>query len=244
MSERIYPVPWRLVFGLGPHIVNKTQTSVDSFTEGVCARYNPQPIVTGFEELPPNARFVLVANHYQRKGLWILHPAAVITQAIRKHYGSGDPPVRWIVTANWPPLKLGPLRFRSPGDLLLPRVAHALGCYPVSFAGSNQEFTARSLRRLLREARTTERPLGLFPEGVAGSAGKLTDPLAGVDRLLKHLARAGLPVQPVAISETETIVVRFGKTVQIDELLTAADPAQLAMARVAEILPPLQTVFR
>lgn len=231
-----YPVPWKLIFGLGPHIANGTQTSVDAFSAGICAAMEPPPVISGWEQLPAAARFVLVANHFQRKGMWILHPAAALTQAIRTHYGPGDPPVRWMVTANWPRVRIGALSFASPGDWLLPRVAHALGCYPVSFAGSNQAFTARSIRRILREAPTADRPLGIFPEGVAGEAGTLNRPLPGVDRLIAHLAMAGLPLQPAAISGTERLVIRFGKTVSTDELLEASDAAQLAMERIGELL--------
>lgn len=231
-----YPVPWRLVLGLAPNIANGTQTSVDAFTAGICARISPPPFITGTEMLPRSARFVLVANHFQRKGMWILHPAAVVTQVIRQHYGPGDPPVRWMVTANWPRVRVGPISFASPGDLLLPRVAHTLACYPVSFAGSNQVFTAQSIRRILRETPLAARPLGIFPEGVAGFAGKLTEPLRGVDRLIKHLAKAGLPVQPTAISETDRLVVTFGRTVTANELLQASDPARLAMQRIGDLL--------
>jgi hypothetical protein len=231
-----YPVPWREIIGLGPNIVHRTQTSVDDFSAGICASIKPEPLITGWDRLPGSARFVLVANHYQRPGLWILHPAAVLTQLVRKHYGPGDPPVRWIVTANWPPIRMGPFSFRSPGDVLLPRVANALNCYPVSFAGSNQAFTARSLRRILREAPRSDRPLGLFPEGVGGSAGMLTTPLPGVDRLLAHLAKAGVPVQPIGISEQGRFVIRIGQTITAAELADADDPARLAMNRVADLV--------
>ena len=224
------------MFGLGPNIVHRQATSVDAFSAGVCEQMKPAPVVTGQESLPESPRFVLVANHYQRKGLWILHPASVLTQAIRQHYGPGDPPVKWIVTANWPPVKLGPLTFPSPGDVLLPRVADALACYPVSFAGSNQAFTARSLRRILREARTAARPLGLFPEGVAGTAGQLTQPLPGVDRLLVHLAKLGLPAQPAALWERDRLYAKFGSTVLAEELLAATDAAKLVMLRIKELL--------
>jgi hypothetical protein len=231
-----YPVPWRVVMGLWPHIIHRSQTSVDDFSAAICASIKPEPYITGWDRLPASARFVLAANHYQRPGLWILHPAAVLTQMIRKYYGPGDPPVRWIVTANWPRIRVGPLIVRSPGDVLLPRVAHALSCYPVSFAGSNRTFTARSLRCILREAPRSDRPLGLFPEGVGGSAGTLTDPLPGVERLLGHLAKAGLPVQPVGISESGRFVIRIGQTISSAELIQSSDPARLAMSRVADLL--------
>lgn len=234
MSDLVsYPVPWDLVFGLWPNMLHRTPTSVDAFSAAIVARLQPEPLLEGLEHLPPSPRFVLAANHYQRPGLWIMHAASVLTQAIRKHYGPGDPPVRWMVTANWPAIKLGPLRIPSPGDILLPRVADALACYPVSFANTNPAYTARSLRRILRAAPSLERPLGLFPEGVAGVAGTLTDPLPGVDRLLAHLAKHGLPVQPAAISEGQgRLIVRFGPTITCAELLAATDPAELTMQRI------------
>ena len=232
-----YSVPWDLIFGLGPHIVSRTPTSVDTFTEGVCRRLHPEPLIEGTGSLPANPTFTMVANHYQRKGMWILFPAAILTQMIRRHYGPGDPPVRWMVTANWPRIKAGPWSFRSPGDILLPRVADALCCYPVSFAGSNQAFTARSIRRVLREAPRANRPLGIFPEGVGGSAGTFTDPIPGVDRLLRHLAKSGMPVVPVCISEVNSrLRFRVGPVIASDVLSQSPDAARLAMRRVADLL--------
>jgi 1-acyl-sn-glycerol-3-phosphate acyltransferase len=241
MSERgsgavEYAVPWDLVFGLGPRVVSRTATNVDRFTAAICARMDPQPLIRGWEELPPSACFVLVANHYQRKGLWILHSAAVLTQAIRTRYGPGDPPVRWVVTANWPRWGWGRWSVPSPGDIVLPRVADALACYPVALAGANPLLSARNLRRVLREAPAAARPLGLFPEGVAGSAGRPSEPRPGVARLLVHLARAGMPVQPAGLAESgDRLVAHFGETLTCETLLRAPDAAKLAMRRVVEL---------
>jgi hypothetical protein len=187
--------------------------------------------VCGLELLPASPKFVLAANHYQRKGLWILHPCSVITVALQRHYGLEDPPVRWVVTANWPPWKLGPLTIPSPGDWLLPRVAHALHCYPVSFAGTDPAMTARSYRALLKDL---DRPLGLFPEGVAGTAFHEADPLPGVERLLLLLAKKNWPVVPCRISENESrLDVQFRETIQPAELLRAGESAaRLVMQRI------------
>jgi 1-acyl-sn-glycerol-3-phosphate acyltransferase len=199
VSERVsYPVPWDLVFGLTGHIRRGTRRDLNDFTAQVVARMQPPPLVEGLEHLPDDPRFVLAANHYQRKGLWILHPASVLTQAVVARYGPLDPPLRWLVTANWPRWRFGPFSFRSPGDLLLPRVAHALWAYPVSFFGANPAFTARSLRLLLRELPGLECPIGIFPEGVAGTAGKIGPALPGIDRLLRRIGR---PVVPALIGE-------------------------------------------
>jgi hypothetical protein len=232
-----YPVPWDLVFGLTPYIARNEQRDIDDFTRRIVERMNPAPDVQGLGRLPDDPRFVLVANHYQRKGLWILHTAAALTQAIVTRYGSHPAPVRWMVTANWPPWRLGPVSVPSPGDVLLPKVAHALRCYPVSFAGSNPAFTAQSLRRVLKESKSADRPLGIFPEGVAGVAGVLTDPLPGVDRLLAQLARLGLPVVPAAVSERDgRLVIAFGQPVSPGELAESGDAARLALSRVGDLL--------
>jgi hypothetical protein len=228
-----YPVPWDLVFGLTGYIRRGTRRDVDDFTASVVARMQPPPEYIGLENIPTDPRFLIVANHYQRKGLWILHPASAITQAVRKVIGPGNPPVHWIVTANWPPIRVGPWRIASPGDRLLPRVAHALHCNAVSFAKHNPGFTASSIRRLLKDAPTLDRPIGLFPEGVAGSAGRLTDPLPGVERLIVKLNR---PALPIAISETDRLVIRIGTPVPHEELRAAPNAASLLLARVGAML--------
>jgi hypothetical protein len=230
-----YKVPWDLVLGLGPKIQRGERTSIDQFTARIVGRLQPAPEFSGLENLPECPRFVLAANHYQRKGLWILHTAAALTRPIRERYGPIDPPVRWMVTANWPRLKLGPLEFPSPGDWLLPKVAHTLWCYPVSFAGANPAYTARALRAILQDARQMQCPLGIFPEGVAGTADKLNPPLPGVDRLFSLLARAGLPVLPARVSESGRLKVQFGRLIDTGELVSSSNAAELVMNRIGDM---------
>ena len=230
-----YPVPWDLVFSLSRHIAQRTRRDVDDFSAAVVARMQPPPEYRGLDRLPADPCYLLVANHYQRPGMWILHPASAITQAVRQRVGPGNPPVHWVVTANWPPIRLGPWRIPSPGDVLLPRVAYALHCYAVSFARHNPGFTASSIRRLLKDAPHLNRPIGLFPEGVAGAAGRLTEPLPGVERLIVKLRR---PAVPVAISETDRLVLSFGEPVSVDELAASSHAARLLMERIASLLLP------
>jgi hypothetical protein len=78
-----YPVPWRLVAGLTPYIARRRRRDIDEFTRAIVERMQPGPRYEGLELLPDGPRFLLVANHYQRKGLWILHSAAAVTQAHR-----------------------------------------------------------------------------------------------------------------------------------------------------------------
>lgn len=234
MSLR-YGAPWGAIYRLWPAIASGSRYSVDDFSREVVALMHPAPRCKGVENIPAHPRFLLCANHYQRQGMWILHPASAITQAIRARLGSSDAPVRWVVTANWPAWRLGPWKIPNPGDWLLPRVAHALHCYPVSFAGTNPAYTARSLRRLLEDARALAAPIGLFPEGVAGTAGAIGPPLPGVDRLIQLLARRGVPVLPVHIGEEDRLVLRFGALISPTELLAAPDAAGLVMSRIAAL---------
>ncbi len=232
-----YPVPWDQVFSLWRHVADGTRRNVDDFSAKIVAKMDPGPVYEGLENLPADPRFLLVANHYQREGLWIIHVASALTQAIANRYGrETDPPVRWVVTANWPPWKLGPWTLPSPGDILLPKVAHALSCFPVGFAGANPAYTARTIKRILRAVPTLNRPIGLFPEGVAGSAGLLHPPLEGVDRLIALLAKRGWPALPVGVSEAGRFVIRFGKLVDAEELIQTGDAAGLLMGRVSQLL--------
>lgn len=233
MSEPVeYSVPWKQILGLTPHIAKGTRMRLGDFCAGVFEQINPRPTIYGLENLPDSPRFVVAANHYQRKGLWILHPAAIITHTFREHYGLKDPAVRWIVTANWPEWRVGKWTIPSPGDWLLPKVAHALYCFAVPFAGRNPSRTAASLRNLLREARTGASPIGLFPEGVAGTAGTLTEPLPGVGRLLRHLAKMGYLIVPVGIREEDRLIFQVGPPLGAAELLAAPQPARLTMQAI------------
>ncbi|MBM3761230.1 MAG: hypothetical protein FJW36_13395 [Acidobacteria bacterium] len=240
MSDRIqYPVPWDQVYSLWPHVANGTRRNVDDFSGKIVAKMQPGPLYQGLENLPESPRFVLVANHYQRKGLWIIHVASALTQAIANRYGRDiDPPVHWMVTANWPPIRIGPFKFSSPGDILLPKVANALSCFPVSFQGNNPAYTASTLKRILKASESLARPIGIFPEGVAGSAGKLTDPLPGVDRFMALLAKRGWPALPAGVSEDGRFIIRFGKLVEASEIAAAPNAAALLMGRVADLIHP------
>lgn len=234
-----YPVPWDQVYSLWPHVVNRTRRNVDDFSGNIVRKMVPGPLLMGLEHLPASPRFVLAANHYQRQGLWIIHVASALTQAVADRYGRQvDPPVHWMVTANWPPLRIGPWKIPSPGDILLPRVAHALSCFPVSFAGNNPAYTAGTLKRILKASETLERPIGIFPEGVAGSAGKLSPPLPGVDRFLALLAKRGWPVVPAGVSEEGRFVIQFGELIGVEELVATPDAAALVMSRVERLMHP------
>ena len=237
MTPQSHPVPWKQVLALTRHIRDGSLAPMGRLYADIASRLVPVPEIVGEDRLPAQSRFLLVANHYQRPGLWIAYPAALIADVISRHYRIPDLPVRWLVTANWPRWRLGPWRFPSPGDWLLPRVAAATGCFSIPFAGSDPMHTARSLRRLLREVATSPCPIGLFPEGVAGQAGRPAPPLPGVDRLIRRLAGTGLPAVPVHIDEIDgRLSVSFLETVPAVDVFSwfTRNPARVLTSSYVE----------
>ena len=81
--------------------------------------------------------------------------------------------------------------------------------------------TARTYRALLKDAKTLDRPLGIFPEGVVGTAFQMAPPLPGVDPLFVTLAKLGLSVVPCGMHETDRLIVRFGPPISPTDLVMA-----------------------
>ena len=233
MSELRYSVPWKALARLAPHIARSTRGDTDSIAAQIVAAMNPPPQYRGLENIPAAPPFVVAANHYQRRGLWIAHAASAISLSVESRTGPLGPTVRWLVTANWPPLRIGPLRIPSLGDWLLPRVANAFGYYSVPFAGTNPTRTARALRRLLRDVRREPFVAGVFPEGAEGTADSIHPPLPGIGRFFALLAQSGMPVIPARVSEANgRFVIHFGAAIAAGELQAADDAGVLAMEAI------------
>lgn len=233
MSDPLtYPVPFRLLAReLSGPILRKERADAGRIYRAIVARMNPPPLFEGLDNLPETPRFILAANHYERSGLWIAHIASALACAMSARYGA-IPPIRWIVTANWPRWRVGPFAVRSPGDILLPRVAHAVWCYAVPFAGTNPTRSAQSLRRLVKDAGSLSSPVGIFPEGAGAKAGTPGPPLPGISRLLSLMAAKNWGVLPVGVSEAGRFVMRFGCLMPAHEIVESRDPAEEVMVRV------------
>ncbi len=237
MSDDLrYRVPYRLLAAyLTRPVMNFSRSDITAVYRGFVARMHPGPVVRGIDNLPASGRFVLAANHYQRKQLWVAHAASALSMIVADRYAA-DPPIRWLVTGNWPRWRIGPLSIPSPGDVLLPRVAHAAWCYAVPFAGTNPAVAAGSIRRLLKDETTLACPIGIFPEGADARAGRLAPPLQETGRLFKLLAERGRPVVPAGISEQGRLVIRIGVPIAAVEVCRTADPAALVMQQIEGLI--------
>jgi len=62
----------------------------------------------GLENVPSEGPFVLVTNHYARRGLRTYHCAMFITTVIAERRPLA-PAIRWVITSEWYGYRLGPI---------------------------------------------------------------------------------------------------------------------------------------
>ena len=197
--------------------------------------------VRGLENVPSEGPFVLVTNHYARRGLRTYHCAMFITTVIAERRPLA-PAIRWVITSEWYGYRLGPIpipvwlirwTFRQVGKVyglvIMPRQAsRAVG-------------RAAVLRRIARIAQ--REPVVLMPE--AGGSGILREPLEGSGLFLQALSERGLPLVPAGVwEEDDTLMVSFGEPFALSVAKEGSRQEQDRRAReqvmvgVGRLLPP------
>ena len=199
------PLLPRLPFALDLLLGHRRSFARDS--ELVMAN-NPYPRrVEGLEKLPDESTFVLVMNHFDRKGLHSYHSATAVSAAVARRR-PGEPELRWAFTSEWYGRHFGPISipvclfrwlFRRVGLIydfvVLPRRPELVIA------------RASALRHALSALATA--PLAITPE--AAGSGRLREPPAGSGLFLASVARRGYPLIPGAVfEEGATLVIRFG----------------------------------
>jgi hypothetical protein len=195
----------------------------------------------GLENVPSEGPFVLVTNHYARRGLRTYHCAMFITTAIAERRPL-SPAIRWVITSEWYGYRMGPIpipvwlirwTFRQVGKvyglLVMPRQAsRAVG-------------RAAVLRRIARVAQRES--IGVTPE--AGGSGILREPLEGSGLFLQALSERALPLVPTGVwEEDDTLMVRFGERLALSVAKEGSRQEQDRRAReqvmvaVGRLLPP------
>lgn len=222
-----YPFPWDLFAALGSDLVGG-ERSLAGDSALMVARIHPGPCVEGNERIPRSGPLMVAANHYQRRGLWIGWPGAVISEVMATVRGT-DPPIHWLVTGG---LRLFQFAGRGPEvpgtRLIFERVAAIYGMTALPVSDTRGRMGA--LLGWLRRAQAGQ-VLGIFPEGAAGRSDHLRAPDPQFGRLCALMATFEVEVLPVGIHEQEgRLHVRFG------EARTMAD-ADEVMRSIAALLP-------
>ena len=207
--ERLHPhLPWRRFPGLARDLVLRQPRS---FLADCLAMLEQIEVSwQGEDNLPDTGPVCLVANHYQRRDLWIGWTGALVSVAVAERRRGQVP--RWLVLGDLP-IQVGPLRFSLPGAAwAFARVADVWGLIPTT-GFANPIDRAQSLRRVIRLLRGGE-VVGLFPEGASGTAGRLGPLPAGSGRFLLRLERQGVSIVPAGVREcNRRLIVRFGPTI-------------------------------
>lgn len=214
----------------------------DAATLMECNRRLPRRI-EGLTNIPEQGPFVLVMNHFSRRGLRPYHCAAIVTAAVASRRPR-DPELRWAFTSEYVDVRAGP--FVVPAWFLrwlFRRIARVYGFVTIARRPERVMERAAALRDLTRALRSG--PVALTPEGLE-SRGRLIVPQPGTGLFLASLCRQGAPLLPVGLWEEDdgTFRVRFGKpwTLSLAPGLGREEEDRRAttevMRSIARLLPP------
>jgi len=160
--------------------------------------HTPRPIMSGLEHIPREGACLIVANHYQRKGMWIGWPGAMISEAVNS-VRPAAPPLRIVVT-DAQRMKLLGREINVPlSGWFLSRVASFWQMIPIPGNLSDTSGHAAALRATLTVLRKGS-PVLFFPEGERGSADRLIEALPGTGDFIK-LASQRAQILPCAFWE-------------------------------------------
>ncbi|GAC1437446.1 MAG: hypothetical protein NVSMB65_11720 [Chloroflexota bacterium] len=195
------------------------------------------PSVRGAHHIPDRGSFALVANHYQRPGLWVGWTTMAITAAVGRRRPDARWSIHWLITAEWPLVVAG----RSFPNPFLRHLFTRLGrlyALVVLPALDDQVGGRASALRAAAGMVSRQGPhhvLGMFPEGRTGWG--LLEARPGSGDFLLLLSRVGVPVIPCGIYEEEgALVVRFGPALRLQAARGQASGARDLQARTAAMV--------
>ena len=198
--------------------------------------------IDGIEHIPADGPFIVVMNHYSRRGLRPFHCGMAVAEAVAS-VRPGQPEIHWAFTSEYVDLRIGPVpipvRFLR---WLFGRVARIYGFVTIARREELVMGRATALRQLARLVASD--PVGLTPEGLE-SNGILIRPQPGAGLFLASIEGHRAPLLPVGLFEDgETLCVRFGEPFRIDVPKHAPRAEQDGLASeqvmlaIGRLLPP------
>ena len=106
-------MPYRYLLAMLVSVLTGRRRSFSRDARWLLGRLPVPPRVVGAEHVPEREPFVVVANHYQRRGLWVAWDALLISMAVASRRLE-SPEVRWAMTGEWRDRLVGPLPWPAP----------------------------------------------------------------------------------------------------------------------------------
>jgi len=187
------------------------------------------PLVTGVDNMPASGPFVLVANHYQRPGLWMGWAAMIAGKIIHECRGRR---VRWIAISEWDDYRLAGIPVPSPATrYVFGRFYEVFGFIAMPPMRASIQERAAAVRCAM-EAIASGDVIGLFPEGTVGETPALLEAREGSGGFLLALSKQAAPIIPLALyEEAGRLRVAFGPPVSLEEATTTSRSERDAVAR-------------
>ncbi|MBV9278768.1 MAG: 1-acyl-sn-glycerol-3-phosphate acyltransferase [Chloroflexi bacterium] len=158
------------------------------------------PRIRCADRIPERGPFVVVANHYERPGLWMVWPAMLVAHLVRERTGQDT---HWIAIEQWESFRL--LSVSVPPALIrrvFERTFRTYGIMAMASPDAPAAARAGSMRRAVQAIRDGE-IVGLMPEGDVGPTPELLEAKEGVGAFLLMLAGRGAPVVPIGLYEED-----------------------------------------
>jgi 1-acyl-sn-glycerol-3-phosphate acyltransferase len=167
------------------------------------------PLVRGADRIPEDGAFVVVANHYERPGLWMAWPAIVISRVVQARTGRET---HWIAIQEWEAFSLRGINIpRRLIRAVFERAFATYGIIAMPPPDSSAASRAHAMRVAAGQARRGE-ILGLMPEGTVGPIPVLLPAREGAGMFLLLLAAGNTRILPVGLYEERSrLVVHVGE---------------------------------
>ncbi|HEX6506342.1 MAG TPA: 1-acyl-sn-glycerol-3-phosphate acyltransferase, partial [Chloroflexota bacterium] len=207
------------------------------------------PVVRGKDRIPEEGRFVVVANHYERPGLWMAWPAMYVGHLIRERTGQDT---HWIAIQEWESFSLWGIPIPRPViRAVFERAFRVYGIIAMPALRAPASARAGAMRAAALRVKRGE-ILGLMPEGTVGATPELLDAREGAGAFLLLLTTAGTQILPVGLyEESGRLVAHFGDPFRVVPPREVARDARDSWARrhvmeaIKTLLPePLWGVYR